>query len=100
VQSSVSFAFRVFLAPVAVVSAVCLVGYFLLPQPELRHIGTVYKPDRLLLASCAAGVVPWLLCAFFARPIFWLFHIGLLVGLASGALFWLVVYCSCDFIPS
>jgi hypothetical protein len=91
-RSFLSFAFRAFLAPVAVMSAVCVLSYFVLPQPEFRRVGTIYKPDLLLLVACIAGAVPWLLCAFFSRPIWWLFHISLLVGLVAGALFWFMVY--------
>ena len=91
-RSSVPFAFRVFLGPVAVASVVCLLGYFTFPQPELRHVGTIYKTDWILLVACIAGVVPWLLSAFFARPIWWLFHVCLLAGLTSGAIFWLLAF--------
>jgi hypothetical protein len=77
---------------VAFTSIICLLGYFTLPQPELRHLGTIYKPDWVLLVACITGVMPWLLCVFFARPIQWLFHIGLLAGLVAGALFWLIAF--------
>jgi hypothetical protein len=88
-----SFAlFRVLLASIAFMSLVCLAVYFLSPQPYLRHIGTVYKPDKLLLASFVTGFFPWVLCAMFARPVHWFFHVFSLIGVVSGLLFVFVVY--------
>jgi hypothetical protein len=88
-----SFAlFRALLASIAFMSLVCLVVYFLSPQPYSRYVGTIYKPDKLLLASFIAGFFPWVLCLMFARPVHWSFHVFSLVGVVSGLLFLFVVY--------
>jgi len=64
------------------------------PQPDLRFVGHIYKPDWLLLSSFVSSVVIWLLWRIIAPPVPKLYYVSLAIGVISGAGFLFFAYFS------